>query len=67
MSYLPPRLGPPGPLQPTRFSHPFSRITLDRVLPEVLSGKPLSDPLRASFPQDEPALRVGEDKYQAQG
>uniref|UniRef100_A0A8D1VGB0 Inter-alpha-trypsin inhibitor heavy chain 4 n=1 Tax=Sus scrofa TaxID=9823 RepID=A0A8D1VGB0_PIG len=29
--------GPPGPLQPTRFSHPFSRITLDRVLPEVLS------------------------------
>ncbi|XP_047632651.1 inter-alpha-trypsin inhibitor heavy chain H4 isoform X4 [Phacochoerus africanus] len=35
--------GPPGPLQPTRFSHPFSRITLDPVLPEVLFANPVPD------------------------
>uniref|UniRef100_A0A8C3X5G0 Inter-alpha-trypsin inhibitor heavy chain 4 n=1 Tax=Catagonus wagneri TaxID=51154 RepID=A0A8C3X5G0_9CETA len=50
-SYLP-RLGPRGPIHPLLLPHPSHRVTwqppLLQALPEVLVGKPLSDPLRAS-------------------
>ena len=52
----PPRLGVPG-----RFlapPPPFYRTTSRLVLPELTLRKPLSDPLRAKFPQDEPAHSV---------
>uniref|UniRef100_A0A8C0CVW1 Inter-alpha-trypsin inhibitor heavy chain 4 n=1 Tax=Balaenoptera musculus TaxID=9771 RepID=A0A8C0CVW1_BALMU len=47
---FPTRLGPPGPLHPPHLPYPSHRTTWGPTLPDVMSRKPLSDPLRPALP-----------------
>uniref|UniRef100_A0A8C9B7L8 Inter-alpha-trypsin inhibitor heavy chain 4 n=1 Tax=Phocoena sinus TaxID=42100 RepID=A0A8C9B7L8_PHOSS len=47
---FPTRLGPPGPLHPPHLPYPPHRTPWRPTPPDVISRKPLSDPLRPALP-----------------